>query len=80
MEDDPCSEAYQKSLVNLQRQKTKTWSDTIQETAMWGKTGKIGTGIVEKDDTVYMVQTVEVKNADGTTLRRLSDCMSAKKN
>ena len=44
-----------------------------------GKTTFTGTGSITRDGKTYVVQTVEVTNADNTTFRRISDCATAKK-
>jgi len=81
-ESDPCMEALKKSLEDIKEQKeSQTFvQKTVHGVALDGKTGKLGTGTVEQGGKVYVVQTAEVVNQnDGTTVRRISDCVSAKK-
>ena len=80
-EPDPCEEAYKKSLEDAQQQKASdSWGKrTINGVALDGKTGKLGSAAVEKEGRVYVNQTFEMTDKDGNTIRRLSDCMSAKK-
>jgi len=80
-EPDPCEEAYKESLKDAQQQKASdSWGTrTINGVALDGKTGKLGSAAVEKEGRVYVNQTFEMTDKDGKTIRRLSDCMSAKK-
>jgi len=80
-EPDPCEEAFKESLKDAQQQKASdSWSiRTLNGVALDGKTGKLGSAAVEKGGRVYVNQTFEMTDKDGNTIRRLSDCMSAKK-
>ena len=80
-ESDPCAEAYKESLKDAQQQKASdSWGKrTINGVALDGKTGKLGSAAIEKDGRVFVNQTFEMTDKDGNTIRRLSDCMSAKK-
>ena len=80
-EPDSCTETFQKSLEDLNiQEKSERWvKSKVKVVALDGKTSHVGSGTVEKDGTGYVVQTAEVKNADGTIFRRISDCVSSKK-
>jgi len=80
-EPDPCEEAAKENLKDAQQQKASdSWGkQTMNGVILDGKTGKLGSAIVEKGGRVYVHQTFEATDKDGNTIRRLSDCMSAKK-
>ena len=74
--EDPCLEALMESLKDLELNKESQGWFTKQATkaVLNGKEGDVGTGVVERDGKVYVVQTVEVSDKNGETLRRFSDC------
>jgi len=80
-DSDPCGEAYKESLKDAQQQKVSdSWGkQVISGVALDGKSGKLGSAAVEKDGMVYVNQTFELTDKDGNTIRRISDCISAKK-
>jgi hypothetical protein len=80
-DSDPCEEAYKESLKDAQQQKVSdSWGKrVINGVALDGKSGKLGCASVERNGMVYVNQTFEMTDKDGNTIRRISDCMSAKK-
>ena len=80
-DSDPCGEAYKESLKDAQQQKVSdSWGKrVINGVALDGKSGKLGSAAVEKDGRVYVNHTFEMTDNAGNTIRRFSDCMSAKK-
>ena len=81
VEPDGCEQAYKESLKDAQQQiASDSWGKKIiNGIALDGKNGKLGTAAVEKDGKVYVNQLFEFIDKDGTTLRRLADCVSAHK-
>ena len=80
-EQDPCLEATMKSLKDLEIQnESQGWlSKKANNIALDGKNGQVGTGVVEREGKVYVVQTAEVRDKNGEVLRRISDCVRGDK-
>ena len=79
--NDACSEAIQKALEDAKEQfdargvVQRRTADTMFE----GKSIHHGSGSIERGDKVYVGQVVETLDKDGSTITRMSSCMSAKK-
>ena len=80
-EQDPCIEALNESLKDLEIQKeSQGWfSKKANNITLDGKNGQVGTGVVEREGKVYVAQTVEVKDKGGNVLRRITDCVRGDK-